>query len=324
MVAGVKVATVEGTPQGSPLSPLLANIMLDDLDHELERRGHTFVRYADDLRVYVASERAATRVLDGVTVFVERRLKLKVNRTKSGVAPATRRGLLGFGFFVRDGKVRVRLEHKTTRASEGSTTPAHLPAPEHRDADEACRCSTGSSVAGPPTSRWPTRRRSSPSSTSGSDAGCGRSAGRSGSALPRGGATSGRSVSPTGRRANGRPAGRATGGWRAPLRSSGRCPTGTGPTSVWSRSATGPSPPGALANRRMRTRTSGGVGGGGVTPPPTRSRATERSGERLADLVRDVTCEREIVQVEPAREDVGEDAISADDEELVLLVVEVR
>src|SRR5712691_225012 len=112
MVEGVKVATVEGTPQGSPLSPLLANIMLDDLDHELERRSHTFVRYADDLRVYVASERAATRVLDGVTAFVERRLRLKVNRDKSGVAPATRRGLLGFGFFVRDGTVRVRLEHK--------------------------------------------------------------------------------------------------------------------------------------------------------------------------------------------------------------------
>ena len=113
MVAGVKVATVEGTPQGSPLSPLLANVMLDDLDHELERRGHLFVRYADDLRVYVASERAAARVLDGVTVFVEQRLKLKVNRDKSGVARATRRGLLGFGFFVRDGQVRVRLERKT-------------------------------------------------------------------------------------------------------------------------------------------------------------------------------------------------------------------
>ena len=112
MVEGVKVATAEGTPQGSPLSPLLANIMLDDLDHELERRGHAFVRYADDLRVYVASERAATRVLDGVTAFVEGRLKLKVNREKSGVAPATRRGLLGFGFFKRDGKVRVRLDRK--------------------------------------------------------------------------------------------------------------------------------------------------------------------------------------------------------------------
>ncbi len=113
MVAGVTVATVEGTPQGSPLSPLLANIMLDDLDHELERRDHTFVRYADDLRVYVASERAAQRVLDGVTAFVEQRLKLKVNRDKSGVARATVRGLLGFGFFVRDGGVRIRLDPKT-------------------------------------------------------------------------------------------------------------------------------------------------------------------------------------------------------------------
>jgi len=113
MVAGVKVATDEGTPQGSPLSPLLANIMLDDLDHELERRGHSFVRYADDLRVYVASERAAQRVLDGITVYVEQRLHLKVNQAKSGASPATGRGLLGFGFFGRDGKVRVRLGPKT-------------------------------------------------------------------------------------------------------------------------------------------------------------------------------------------------------------------
>jgi group II intron reverse transcriptase/maturase len=112
MVAGMKVATVEGTPQGSPLSPLLANIMLDDLDHELERRGHTFVRYADDLRVYVASERAAERVLDGVTAFVERRLHLRVNRSKSGVARATERGLLGFGFFKTSGRVKVRLDRK--------------------------------------------------------------------------------------------------------------------------------------------------------------------------------------------------------------------
>ncbi|HUR24335.1 MAG TPA: group II intron reverse transcriptase/maturase [Acidimicrobiales bacterium] len=112
MVSGVKVATVEGTPQGSPLSPLLANIMLDDLDHELERRGHTFVRYADDLRVYVASERAAARVLEGVTDFVEQRLHLRVNRAKSGVAHATHRGLLGFGFFRADGRVKVRLDPK--------------------------------------------------------------------------------------------------------------------------------------------------------------------------------------------------------------------
>jgi group II intron reverse transcriptase/maturase len=113
MVNGVKVVTEEGTPQGSPLSPLLANIMLDDLDHELERRGHAFVRYADDLRVYVASERAAQRVLEGITVFVEKRLHLRVNQAKSGVSPATVRGLLGFGFFRRDGRIRVRLGPKT-------------------------------------------------------------------------------------------------------------------------------------------------------------------------------------------------------------------
>jgi len=112
MVEGVKQATAEGTPQGSPLSPLLANIMLDDLDHELERRGHTFVRYADDLRVYVASRRAAERVLEGVTDYVERRLHLRVNRTKSGVAHATHRGLLGFGFFRAKGQVKVRLDPK--------------------------------------------------------------------------------------------------------------------------------------------------------------------------------------------------------------------
>jgi len=113
MVGGVAQAREEGTPQGSPVSPLLANIMLDDLDHELERRGLTFVRYADDIRVYVASERAAARVLDGVTTFVEQRLKLRVNQAKSGIAPATVRGLLGFGFLRHSGQVRIRLERKT-------------------------------------------------------------------------------------------------------------------------------------------------------------------------------------------------------------------
>ena len=113
MVGGVKIARTEGTPQGSPLSPLLANIMLDDLDRELERRGHTFVRYADDLRVYVASERAAQRVLDGITVFVERRLHLRVNQAKSGTAPATVRGLLGFGFYRSHGRLAIRLGPKT-------------------------------------------------------------------------------------------------------------------------------------------------------------------------------------------------------------------
>jgi len=110
MVDGVKQATEEGTPQGSPLSPLLSNIMLDDMDRELERRGHRFVRYADDARIFVSSERAAERVLDGVSDFVERRLKLKVNREKSKVTDASHMTLLGFGFyFWCGGTVRIKV-----------------------------------------------------------------------------------------------------------------------------------------------------------------------------------------------------------------------
>ncbi len=112
MVDGVRVRTPEGTPQGGPLSPLLANIMLDDLDWELEARGHRFVRYADDLMVYVASERAGQRVFGSIDQFVEQRLKLRVNREKSAVAPATRRTFLGFGFFRRNGKVSLRVDPK--------------------------------------------------------------------------------------------------------------------------------------------------------------------------------------------------------------------
>lgn len=110
MVDGVKQPTAEGTPQGSPLSPLLSNIMLDDLDRELGGRGLRFVRYADDVRVFVRSKRAAARVLDGITDVVEVRLKLRVNREKSSIQPASRAVLLGFGFFfVTGGKVKVRV-----------------------------------------------------------------------------------------------------------------------------------------------------------------------------------------------------------------------
>jgi group II intron reverse transcriptase/maturase len=97
MVNGVKQSNREGTPQGSPLSPLLSNIMLDDLDRELERRGHHFIRYADDIRINVKSERAGQRVLAGVTEFIEKRLKLKVNKEKSSVKPATKAVALGSG-----------------------------------------------------------------------------------------------------------------------------------------------------------------------------------------------------------------------------------
>src|SRR5438309_8473055 len=102
MAGGLVRVSEEGTPQGSPLSPLLSNVMLDDLDWELDRRGHKFVRFADDGRIYVHSRRAGERVMESITQYVEQRLKLRVNREKSVVDLATRRPLLGFTFFRRD------------------------------------------------------------------------------------------------------------------------------------------------------------------------------------------------------------------------------
>jgi group II intron reverse transcriptase/maturase len=113
MVEGVKQASAEGTPQGSPLSPLLANIMLDDLDRELERRGHHFVRYADDIRVHVKSERAGERVLQGLSEFIEKRLKLKVNKEKSATRRASKATALGFGFWLdKQGNVLIGIADK--------------------------------------------------------------------------------------------------------------------------------------------------------------------------------------------------------------------
>jgi RNA-directed DNA polymerase len=90
--------TEEGTPQGGPLSPLLSNLMLDVLDEELEKRGHRFVRYADDCNIYVRSQRAGERVLAGIEKFLEKRLKLKINKAKSAVAKPSVRKFLGFSF----------------------------------------------------------------------------------------------------------------------------------------------------------------------------------------------------------------------------------
>jgi len=112
MADGVKQPTEEGTPQGSPLSPLLSNVYLDDLDRMLEMRGHRFVRYADDITIYVGSERAAQRVMQSACSFIESRLKLRVNREKSAVDHATRRTLLGFGFFKRRGEIEVKIDPK--------------------------------------------------------------------------------------------------------------------------------------------------------------------------------------------------------------------
>jgi RNA-directed DNA polymerase len=113
MIGGLISATEEGTPQGGPLSPLLSNVMLDELDKELERRGHRFCRYADDCNIYVKSHRAGERVMNGVTEFIEHRLKLRVNREKSAVDSPTRRKFLGFSFYWdKTGTARMRLHPK--------------------------------------------------------------------------------------------------------------------------------------------------------------------------------------------------------------------
>jgi RNA-directed DNA polymerase len=112
MDGGLVHASEEGTPQGSPLSPLLSNVMLDDLDWELDRRGHRFVRYADDGKVYVKSERAGQRVMQSIAQYIEEKLKLRVNREKSAVARATTRPLLGFVFRRRDGQVKIAVDSR--------------------------------------------------------------------------------------------------------------------------------------------------------------------------------------------------------------------
>ena len=101
----------EGTPQGGPLSPLLANILLDDLDKELERRDHSFCRYADDCNIYVTSQRAGERVMKSVTEFLEKKLKLVVNRDKSDVDRPWKRKFLGYTFLLqKDAKLKVAPE----------------------------------------------------------------------------------------------------------------------------------------------------------------------------------------------------------------------
>jgi len=107
MSHGVCVRREEGTPQGGPLSPLLANILLDDMDKELERRGHRFCRYADDLNIYVASPKAGERVMASVTRFLEQRLKLRVNREKSAVDHVSRRKFLGYRILGSDGGLGI-------------------------------------------------------------------------------------------------------------------------------------------------------------------------------------------------------------------------
>src|SRR5229473_3803972 len=98
MEGGLVSSTEEGTPQGGPLSPLLSNLMLDVLDKELEKRGHCFVRYADDCNIYVRSRRAGERVMESIEQFLTKRLKLRINKAKSAVAKPSARKFLGFSF----------------------------------------------------------------------------------------------------------------------------------------------------------------------------------------------------------------------------------
>lgn len=130
MSEGVCVRRDAGTPQGGPLSPLLANVLLDDLDKELERRGHHFRRYADDCNIYVRTQKAGERVMDSVTTFLEKKLKLRVNREKSAVAPVGTRKFLGYR--IRSGgglsvspKSKMRLKDRVraiTKRNRGRST----------------------------------------------------------------------------------------------------------------------------------------------------------------------------------------------------------
>lgn len=115
MVNGVVQERYEGTPQGGPLSPLLSNILLDELDKELERRCHKFCRYADDCNIYVQSERAGKRVMDSTERFLTKRLKLKVNRQKSAVAKPQERKFLGFSF-TSGRELKIKLSEKAAKS----------------------------------------------------------------------------------------------------------------------------------------------------------------------------------------------------------------
>lgn len=113
MEGGVVSSRLEGTPQGSPLSPLLSNIILDELDRELSKRGLSFVRYADDCSIYVKSEKSARRVLLSITKYIEKDLKLKVNKEKSKVSRPTESTLLGFSFYNDAGTWAIRISEKS-------------------------------------------------------------------------------------------------------------------------------------------------------------------------------------------------------------------
>ena len=136
MSNGLVSATTEGTPQGGPLSPLLSNIVLDELDRELEQRGHRFVRYADDCNTYVRSERAGKRVMESISKFITRKLKLRVNQSKSKVDRPWRCKFLGFRITVGKKDKTGHCSEKSVAIQEASPETDLLPARCNNRADD--------------------------------------------------------------------------------------------------------------------------------------------------------------------------------------------
>ena len=176
---GLVGPTEEGTPQGGPLSPLLSNLMLDVLDKELETRGLNFVRYADDCNIYVRSQRAGERVMASIERFLNRRLKLKVNKAKSAVARPSKRKFLGFGFMTgRQPRRRIAPQSLARFRSRVRELPRRTRGLSSRRSPRSCpsTCSDGAA-----TSASARPRRCCVTLTSGPGDGCALSPGSSGS-----------------------------------------------------------------------------------------------------------------------------------------------
>jgi RNA-directed DNA polymerase len=179
MEGGVTSMRTEGTPQGGPLSPLLSNILLDDLDRELERRGLSFCRYADDCNIYVGSKRAGERVMQAVTAFLERRLKLKVNASKSAVARPWERKFLGYSMtWHKKPKLKIAKQAASVwRRKSARRCGRHVAkACNELSSGSTPYCGDGLRTSGSPKSKvcWKT-------SMAGSGASCGAFCGGSGS-----------------------------------------------------------------------------------------------------------------------------------------------